>query len=175
MSKPVERVEIITGIQCRRRYTAEEKVRLVEQSVHLTAQRLHRDQDAEILPQPLAEIAQMTAHNAMDRRLRPAVYLRGQRLAVCVDQQRRGAGRLAVDQLFRTLCVEPSHPVPHDLQGNIAKLRRAKRRRPAALKSGRSAMERAIVSHRYSPTWITSPPNQEIPQVSRRPRELVLQ
>jgi transposase len=33
MSKPVERVEIITGIQRRRRYTAEEKVRLVEQTM----------------------------------------------------------------------------------------------------------------------------------------------
>jgi transposase len=33
MSKPIERVEIITGIQRRRRYTAEEKVRLVEQTM----------------------------------------------------------------------------------------------------------------------------------------------
>ena len=33
MSKPVERVEIITGIHRRRRYTAEEKVRLVEQAM----------------------------------------------------------------------------------------------------------------------------------------------
>jgi transposase len=33
MSKPVERVEIISGIQRRRRYTAEEKVRLVEQTM----------------------------------------------------------------------------------------------------------------------------------------------
>ena len=33
MSKPVERVEIITGIHRRRRYTAEEKVRLVEQTM----------------------------------------------------------------------------------------------------------------------------------------------
>jgi transposase len=33
MSKPIERVEIITGIQRRRRYTAEEKVRLVEQTI----------------------------------------------------------------------------------------------------------------------------------------------
>jgi hypothetical protein len=31
MLKPIEHVEIITGIQDRRRYTAEEKVRLVEQ------------------------------------------------------------------------------------------------------------------------------------------------
>jgi transposase len=30
MSKPVARVQIITGIHRRRRYTAEEKVRLVE-------------------------------------------------------------------------------------------------------------------------------------------------
>ena len=33
MSKPIERVEIITGIQRRRRYTADEKVRLVEQTM----------------------------------------------------------------------------------------------------------------------------------------------
>jgi transposase-like protein len=33
MSKPVERVEIITGIHRRRRYTAEEKVRLVEHTM----------------------------------------------------------------------------------------------------------------------------------------------
>ena len=33
MSKPVERVEIITGHERRRRYSAEEKVRLVEEAV----------------------------------------------------------------------------------------------------------------------------------------------
>ena len=33
MSKPIERVEIISGIHRRRRYTAEEKVRLVEQTM----------------------------------------------------------------------------------------------------------------------------------------------
>jgi transposase len=33
MSKPIERVEIITGIQRRRRYTSDEKVRLVEQTM----------------------------------------------------------------------------------------------------------------------------------------------
>jgi transposase len=33
MSKPVERVEIITGRERRRRYTAEEKVRLVEETM----------------------------------------------------------------------------------------------------------------------------------------------
>ena len=33
MSKPIERVEIITGRERRRRYTAEEKVRLVEETM----------------------------------------------------------------------------------------------------------------------------------------------
>ena len=33
MSKPVERVEVITGRERRRRYRAEEKVRLVEETV----------------------------------------------------------------------------------------------------------------------------------------------
>ena len=32
MSKPIERVEIITGRERRRRYSAEEKVRLVEET-----------------------------------------------------------------------------------------------------------------------------------------------
>jgi transposase len=32
MSKPVERVEVITGRERHRRYTAEEKVRLVEET-----------------------------------------------------------------------------------------------------------------------------------------------
>ncbi len=32
MSKPIERVEVITGRERRRRYTAEEKVRLVEET-----------------------------------------------------------------------------------------------------------------------------------------------
>ena len=32
MSKPVERVEVVTGRERRRRYTAEEKVRLVEET-----------------------------------------------------------------------------------------------------------------------------------------------
>jgi len=34
----------------------------------LSAQRLHRDRDAELLPQPFAEIAQPSAHHAVDRR-----------------------------------------------------------------------------------------------------------
>jgi transposase len=33
MSRPIERVEIITGVHRRRRYAAEEKVRLVEQTM----------------------------------------------------------------------------------------------------------------------------------------------
>jgi transposase-like protein len=33
MSKPIERVEIITGRERRRRYTAQEKVRLVEETM----------------------------------------------------------------------------------------------------------------------------------------------
>ncbi|MDB5381021.1 MAG: transposase [Rhodospirillales bacterium] len=44
MSKPIERVEIITGIQRRRRYTSDEKVRLVEQTMQpgLTASAVAR-------------------------------------------------------------------------------------------------------------------------------------
>jgi hypothetical protein len=46
MSKPIDRVEIITGMQRRRRYNAEEKVRLVEQTMQpgmtvSTVARLH--------------------------------------------------------------------------------------------------------------------------------------
>jgi transposase len=35
MSKPIDRVEIVIGMQRRRRYTAEGKVRLVEQTMQL--------------------------------------------------------------------------------------------------------------------------------------------
>jgi hypothetical protein len=95
----------------------------VAQGAHLPAQRLHRDGDAELLPQPLAEIAQPPAHHAMHRGNWAAVDLRGQRLAVRVGQQGRGAGRLAVAQSLRPLGVEPHDPVAHDLQRDMAQPR----------------------------------------------------
>jgi hypothetical protein len=76
----------------------------------------------------LAEIAQPPAHHAVDRGDRPLVDLCGQGLAVFVGQQRRGAGRLAVEQSCRPLGVETHHPVAHDLQGHVAQPRRLRAR-----------------------------------------------
>jgi hypothetical protein len=92
----------------------------VAHGAHLPAQCLHRDRDAELLPQPLAEIAQPPAHHAMDRGDRAPVDLGRQRLAVLDGQQRRRARRAAVNQRRRPFGVEPHHPVPDDLQGDVA-------------------------------------------------------
>ena len=63
----------------------------VAHCVHLAAQCLHRNRDAEFLPQPLPEIAQPPADNALRRRDRAMIDLRRKRLAVCISEQRFGA------------------------------------------------------------------------------------
>ena len=95
---------------------------------HLAAQSLHRDRDAELLPQPLAKIAQPPAHHAMRRRDRAAVDLRRQRLAVRVGEQGLGTRGLAVEQPVGPTGVEAQHPVPDDLQGEVAQQRRFRAR-----------------------------------------------
>ena len=94
----------------------------------LTAQGLRRDRDAELLPQPLPEIAQPPAHHALGRGDRTAVDLRRQRLAVRVGQQRRRAWCATVDQPRWPLGIEAHHPVANDLQGDMAQPRRLRAR-----------------------------------------------
>ncbi len=89
-----------------------------------TAQRLRRDRDPELLPQPLTEIGDPPAHDAVDGRRRAALDDLEQGSAVRFSQPRSGTRRLAVAQPIRPLGVEPDHPVAHDLQRDVAQVRR---------------------------------------------------
>ena len=93
----------------------------------LPAQRLPADRQAEALPEPLHEVDEAPAHDAVKIGLRPLLDGRGERRAMLRVQERRLARRLAVDEPGRTFGVEPQHPVPDALQTNVADLRR---RRP---------------------------------------------
>jgi hypothetical protein len=94
------------------------------QSLELTAYRALVQGDAELLPDPLNEVLQAPAHNAVDRRDRPAFDDLAKRPALGIAQFRRSAGRLAVDQTLRTLGVEAQDPIPDDLKPDTAKRRR---------------------------------------------------
>ena len=94
------------------------------------AQCLLGDADPEFLPDPLAQVDQPPAHNAINRRGRAAFDRRPQRRAVCLVQLRRLAGRLAGDQPVRTMGVELDHPSSNDLQCHPADRRRLGPPRP---------------------------------------------
>ncbi len=100
----------------------------VAHGAQFPAQRLLGDADPEFLPDPLAQIDQPPAHNAINRRSRTAFDRRPQRRAVCLAQLRRLARRLAGDQPVRTMGVELDHPIPNDLQCSASPRHR---RRPA--------------------------------------------
>ena len=86
----------------------------------LPAQGLLGHTDAELLQDPLREIDQPPAHDAMDRRDRTTFDHFRDRGPVRVVQPRGLSGRLAVDQTIRPIGVELHHPVPHDLQRDTA-------------------------------------------------------
>src|SRR5215469_13271578 len=86
----------------------------------LAAERLLGDADLELVPDPLAEVDDAPAHDAMDGRDRSALDHCHQRHAVPVIQSRRLPWRLAIDQALRATRVELEHPVTHDLQCHAA-------------------------------------------------------
>ena len=96
----------------------------IAHGAQLTAQRLLRDREPELLPKPLAEIDQPPAHHAVDRGRRPGLDHRRECRALRHAQPRRLARCLAVDQAWRARRVEPQHPVAHDLQRHAAEPRR---------------------------------------------------
>jgi len=96
----------------------------IPQSAQLTTQRLPGDADLKLFPQPLAEIDQAPAHNTVDRRDRTTLDDGRQRLPMRVGQPWRRSRSLAVDQALRSLLIEPQHPVPNNLQPDIADMRR---------------------------------------------------
>src|SRR3546814_20534987 len=81
------------------------------------------------LMEPLDQVDQPPANDAMDRRDRAALNRFNERPALVVIEPRPGAGSFAVKQPIRAAIIEANHPVAHDLQAPIADPRR---RRPAS-------------------------------------------
>ena len=78
----------------------------ISHGAQFPAQCLLGDDDAEFLKDPLAEVDDPPAHDAMHGRDRAALEYRGERDAVRAVQTRRLSGRLAINQPFRPLGVE---------------------------------------------------------------------
>src|SRR3546814_6236349 len=70
----------------------------------------------ELVVQPLHQVDQPPADNAVDCRDRTALDNLGERLPLGIIEPGTGARRLAVKQAFRTAGVEPHNPVAHNLQ-----------------------------------------------------------
>jgi len=92
----------------------------IAKGAQFAAQCLPSDADPELLPQPLAEIDQPPAHDTVDGIDRTTFDDCCQRRPMRLGQPRRRPGRLAIDQAIRSFRVEPQHPVPNDLQADIA-------------------------------------------------------
>ena len=90
----------------------------VAQSPQLAAQRLWRDGDAELVPDPLDEVDETPAHHPVHGRDRPLIENALQRSALGVVQPRHGSGRAAGEEPLRPLGIEAQHPVAHGLQAD---------------------------------------------------------
>src|SRR6202453_2681526 len=75
----------------------------ISHGAQFPAQCLLGDDDAEFLEDPLAEVDDPPAHDAMHGRDRAALEYRGERGAVRAVQTRRLSGRLAINQPFRPM------------------------------------------------------------------------
>src|ERR1700734_2763860 len=96
----------------------------ISHGAQFPAQCLLGDDDAEFLEDPLAEVDDPPAHDAMHGRDRAAFEYRGERGAVRAVQTRRLSGRLAINQPSRPMGVELQHPIANDLEPPPADLRR---------------------------------------------------
>ena len=79
----------------------------IAHGTELPAQGLLGDGDAEFLKNPLAQINEPPAHNAMHRGDRPALDNGHQCLALGIVQLRWLTRGLAIDKTIRTLRIEP--------------------------------------------------------------------
>src|SRR5271165_1064552 len=77
----------------------------IAHGARFAAQRLLGDDDAEVLPNPLAEIDNPPSHDAVNGRDRSALDDRRQRSAMRIVQPRRLSRRLAIDQAVRPTSV----------------------------------------------------------------------
>jgi hypothetical protein len=81
----------------------------------LPAQRLLRDRQAKLVPDPLREIDQPPANDPVNCRDRPALDNPDKGLALRFVEPRCLTWRLAIDKTARPRVVEPHHPVTHRL------------------------------------------------------------
>jgi hypothetical protein len=88
----------------------------------LPAQGLLAQRDAKLLEDPLHEIDQPPAHDAMNRRDRPAFDDAPQGIAMRLLELRWPSRDLAVDEPLSAFGVELHHPVAHDLARHAAGL-----------------------------------------------------
>jgi len=102
----------------------------VAQSAHLPTQRLLRDRDPVLVPEPLDQIDKPPAHYPVHRRNGTALDKGRQVRPMLLCQPGGLAQRLAVDEPLRSLSIELEHPVPHNLQGHAPDPRRLGARGP---------------------------------------------
>ncbi len=87
----------------------------IAQGPQLAAQGLDADPDAERVPNPLRQVYQAPAHNAVERRGRAVLDYFDQRLALGAVQLGGLAWRLRVDQTLRAALVEAMYPIANRL------------------------------------------------------------
>lgn len=90
----------------------------IAHGAELTAQRLGADRHCKLVTEPLHEIDQSPAHDAVRRRDRATLDGRRQRCPLMRIKARATPRGLAIDQAIRSVTVEPQHPVSHRLQAN---------------------------------------------------------
>jgi len=117
----------------------------IAQRPQFAAQRGLAHRNPELIPDPLHQILQPPTHHAMDGRNRAALHQGDQGLPVAGLELAGIPRRLAVDQAFGPMGVEPHHPVAHRLQPDTTDPRRlgpraalidlGQRQQPSALPS----------------------------------------
>src|SRR6266851_5226374 len=90
------------------------------EGAQFAAERLLADRNTEFLPDPLAQIDQPPAHDAINRRGRVAFDHRFQRRAMCLVQLRRLPGRPAGDQPVRTSSTSLRPRAPGSMQSRAS-------------------------------------------------------
>src|ERR1700726_2912015 len=86
----------------------------------LAAERRLGDRDPELLEEPLRQIDQPPAHDAMQGGNRPIFHDLPQGLALALVEDARSARRFAGQETIRTFGVETDNPVAHDLHPDPA-------------------------------------------------------
>jgi hypothetical protein len=116
--------KILDGADGLRVMTRTSRQLAVAHGAQFAAQCLFGDHDVELLPNPLAQIDDPPAYDAVNGWDRTALDDRGQRRPMRIVQPRRLPGRLSIDQAVRPVSVELENPIANDLKRHAANLGR---------------------------------------------------